>query len=121
MRINKYIIGAYGSLFTDGLDVIRLTTKDGLTASEQPGAEMGYIDGQYYQDQEDRTAAQSHPDFKIQVLYSNPEVFGGGEANLMPQFPYYTGSNHAWLFGAPDGFRDGIILVLTSGAEPVEY
>jgi len=123
MRVNKYILGAYGSLFTEGMDVIRLTTKDGLTAAEQPGAEMGYIDGQYYQDSEDPSSARSHPDFKIQVLYSNPEVHGGGEGGLMPQFPYYTSDTNAFMFGAPDGFRDGIILVLTSGANaaPVEY
>jgi len=121
MRVNKYMLGGYGSPRTDGMDVIRLTTLEGFAASTQGGAIMGYIDGQYYQDHSDPLRQSSHPDFDIQVTYSNPEVYGGGERGLMPQFPYYAVGSRAWLFGAPDGFRDGVILVLTSGSDSEKF
>ncbi len=123
MRVNKYILGGYGSPRTDGMDVIRLTTYDGQAASTQGSAIMGYISGNFYQDHssEDRKEQYSHPDFDIQVTYSNPEVFGGGERGLMPQFPYYTAGSRGWMFGAPDGFRDGVILVLTSGSDSEKF
>jgi len=121
MRVNKYILGGYGSPRTDGMDVIRLTTKEAQAASTQGGAISGMISGQYYQDHSDPGRAASHPDFDVQVGYSNPEVYGGGERDLMPQFPYYDAGTRAWLFGAPDGFRDGVILVLTAGSDSAKF
>jgi hypothetical protein len=50
----------------------------------------------------------------VQVGYSNPEVFGGGARGLMPQFPFYDTLTGEWLYGAPDGYPDGIVLVITS-------
>jgi len=110
----RYILGAYGSPRTEGLDVIRLTSVDGYTASVMDGASSGAILGQYYQDHEDPFREASHPDFDARVTYSNPEVFGGGYEGLMPQFPYYESGTGQWIFGAPDGYADGVILVLTS-------
>ena len=121
MRVNKYILGGYGSPRTDGMDVIRLTTKEAQAASTQGGAISGMISGQYYQDHSDPLRQASHPDFDVQVGYSNPEVYGGGERDLMPQFPYYDAGTRAWLFGAPDGFRDGVILVLTAGSDSAKF
>jgi len=112
--VNKYILGAYGSQRTAGLDVIRITTRDGFAASEMPGADTGIIAGEYYQDHANPARSASHPDFSIQIKYSNPETMGGGEQGLMPQFPYYEAGTRAWMFGAPDGYKDGIILTLTS-------
>ena len=86
------------------------------------GAMTGFIYGEYYQDNMNPEAAQSHPDFpNLKVLYSNPEVFGGGARDLMPQFPYYESRSNAWLFGAPDGHRDGVILVLTAGGDSSKF
>jgi type II secretory pathway pseudopilin PulG len=113
MRVNKYMLGAYGSLRTEGLDVIRLTTKEGEAASVAPGAIDGMIEGQYYQDHNDTSREASHPGFTARVGYSNPEVFGGGDKGLMPQFPYYSFGTRKWIYGAPDGYPDGIVLVLT--------
>lgn len=109
--IDKYMLGAYGSLRTEGLDVIRLTTLEGHTGSTWGGMQ-GYIHNQFYQDHSDPFAERSHHDFNVRVNYSDPEVFGGGEKGLMPQFPYYDWGIHDWLYGAPDGHKDGIILVL---------
>ena len=121
MRVNKYILGGYGSPRTDGLDVIRLTTEEGAAASTQGGAISGKISGQTYQDHSDPMRDASHPDFDVEIGYSNPEVFGGGERGLMPQFPYYQAGTRGWLFGAPDGYRDGVILVLTSGSDSEKF
>jgi prepilin-type N-terminal cleavage/methylation domain-containing protein len=123
IRVNKYMIGGYGSPRTDGMDVIRLTCEDGQTASI-PGLTSphdGIMDGQFYQDHNDLDRDASHPDFDVEVAYANPEVFGGGERSIMPQFPYYTSGTKAWLFGAPDGYRDGVILVLTSGSDSAKF
>lgn len=122
MRVNKYMLGGYGSPRTDGLDVIRMTTLEGQAASTQGGAIAGAITSQNYQDHTDPEADRSHPDFdEVEVYYSNPEVYGGGERGLMPQFPYYESGTKAWMFGAPDGFRDGVIIVLTSGSDSEKF
>lgn len=122
MRVNRYIIGGYGSPRTDGEDVIRLTTLEGQAASTQGGAISGMISGQYYQDHSNPTANRSHPDFpNVRVGYSNPEVFGGGERGLMPQFPYYQSGTKSFMYGAPDGFRDGVVIALTSGSDSKQF
>jgi prepilin-type N-terminal cleavage/methylation domain-containing protein len=121
MRVNKYILGGYGSPRTDGMDVIRLTTLEGQAASTQGGAMSGYISGQTYQDHSNPGRDASHPDYDIEVNYSNPEVFGGGSRGIMPQFPYTDAGSEAWLFGASDGYRDGVILVLTSGSDSAKF
>jgi type II secretory pathway pseudopilin PulG len=113
-KIDKYMLGAYGSLRTEGLDVIRLTSKEGQAACLMSGAFRGSIQDQFYQDHSNPEREASHPSFNVRVTYSNPEVFGGGEKGLMPQFPYYDAEMREWLYGAPDGFPDGIIIVLTS-------
>ncbi|MCX6644833.1 MAG: hypothetical protein NTY09_00525 [bacterium] len=111
--IDKYMLGAYGSLRTDGLDVIRLTAKSGQTASTMNSAIQGFIIDEYYQDHTNLNREASHPNFDCRVNYSNPEVFGGGARGLMPQFPYFESFGGEWIYGAPDGFPDGIVLVLT--------
>lgn len=124
MRVNKYMLGGYGSPRTDGMDVIRLTIATGEAASTQGGAMAGAISGQFYWNQSAASFPpnSSHPDFPlVQVQYSNPEVFGGGKRGVMPQFPYYQVGTKAWMFGAPDGFRDGVILVLTSGSDSEKF
>jgi hypothetical protein len=120
-RLDKYFLGVYGSLSSEGLDVIRLTTMECQSASVQSGSFQGAIDGQYYQDNSDPSHESSHPDFNILVQYSNPEVFGGGARGLMPQFPYYESGTNAFLYGAPDGYPDGIILTITDTRNLVEY
>jgi hypothetical protein len=108
--VDKYMLGAYGSLRTEGLDVIRLTAKDGRAACAMSGATNGTIYGEFYQDNSDPAREASHPEFDMRVQYSNPEVFGGGAKGLMPQFPYYERVSHKWIYGAPDGYPDGIGL-----------
>lgn len=112
--INRYILGGFGSHRIDGEDMIRLTTKRGLIAADNPDALCGFIPEQYYQDHYDTRAPQSHNDIEFKISYSHPEVMGAGRAGLMPTFPYYYYRAGDWLYGAPDGYVDGIIVIYTS-------
>ena len=56
-----------------------------------------------------------------------PEVCGGGDAFTGPFYPYNRGddgegfSYGQFIYGAPDGHPDGVILVLTAGADVETY
>jgi len=97
---DRYLLGGYGSTRTKGIDCIRLTMQDGKTANNI----RGYL-GEFY---------EIHPDYGWNVHLSTPEVFGGGEKGVLPTFPYYD-ENGEWVYGAPDGYPDGIIILLTPG------
>lgn len=107
-RIDKYFLGGYGSMRTDGQDVIRLTDVNGAACDNI----SGYGSGGYY---------EPHPRYPktatTRIYFSSPEVFGGGCRGKMPYFPYLDPTTGEWLFGAPDGYRDGIIIALTSGSD----
>ena len=44
-------------------------------------------------------------------------VTGGGDAWTGPYYPYESGPKGAYIYGSPDGHRDGIIMTLAAGAE----
>jgi prepilin-type N-terminal cleavage/methylation domain-containing protein len=113
-KVNRYILGGYGSLKTEGWDIIRLTTKRGSIAADISGSIAGYIPNQYYEDHWNPNHPASHPSLDFRILYCNPEVMGGGEFRLMPMFPYYYSRPNAWIYGAPDGYADGVVIVYTS-------
>ena len=48
-----------------------------------------------------------------------PAVFGGGDHNNAPAFPADRDPKYMghFIYGAPDGVRDGIILTLNTGEE----
>jgi hypothetical protein len=48
-----------------------------------------------------------------------PAVFGGGDHNTAPYYPADRDPESLghFIYGAPDGVKDGVILVLTTGAE----
>jgi len=48
-----------------------------------------------------------------------PAVFGGGDHTLGPWWPADRDPNNLghFVYGAPDGVKDGLILILTTGAE----
>ena len=110
-RIDRYYLGGFGSMRTDGQDVIRLTINDGRTANNR----FGYVN----LPQTDHY--EPHPSFTrtegTQILFSSPECFGGGKRGTMPYFPYLDPVTNDWMYAAPDGFRDGVIITLTSGTD----
>lgn len=105
-RINRYMIVGFGSPRTDGMDVIRNTNIDGKVINNMEG----YTEDATY---------RSHPNYphtlQSRIFFSSPEVCGGGEKGTMPYFPYIDPKSGEWIFGAPDGYRDGVIIVLIGG------
>jgi len=106
-RIDRYFLGGFGSMRTDGVDVVRLTNVAGEACDNM----SGYGDG-YYEPHPKYTRTTSTP-----IYFSSPEIFGGGYRGKMPYFPYIDPATNEWLYGAPDGYRDGIIICLTSGTD----
>ncbi|MEO7993554.1 MAG: prepilin-type N-terminal cleavage/methylation domain-containing protein [bacterium] len=117
--VNQYYLGTYGSLQTRGQDVIRLTD---LRTGPQSGAfpinnRGGWQDNVGYKPHPDYpwTGAATDPYSKIH--FSGPEVFGGGDTNNMPLFPPWVPHSSDLIFGAPDGYTDGIVMTLNSGSD----
>jgi len=113
---DRYILGAYGSFYTPGLDVIRLEdhTPDGL--------EILYRMPPPWPDPPDMGFGMAQircgwPPWTGGGGCGLPEVSGGGDAYTGPYFPYDSGPKKGWYYGAPDGQKDGIILVLAAGSE----
>lgn len=116
MRITRYFMGGYGSPRTQGIDVIRLTNVDGSHAENMTGTVQS---GDVY---------ETHPDFCDEdddpfweVLLSTPECMGGGSRGTAPTFPYWKDYNREWLYGAPDGYKDGVIITLISGSDSHKF
>lgn len=107
-RIDRYFLGGFGSMRTDGMDVVRLTDVSGAAINNL----TGYYGGGNYAPHPNYTRTQSTP-----VIFSSPELFGGGEKGKMPYFPYLDPASGDWLYGAPDGYADGVIIALTSGTD----
>lgn len=107
-RIDRYFLGGYGSMRTDGMDVLRLTDLAGAAIDNM----SGYTGGGTYEPHPNYMKTQSSP-----ISFSSPECFGGGQRGKMPYFPYLSPKSGDWIYGAPDGYRDGIIIALTSGTD----
>lgn len=117
-QVNTYFLGGYGSQRSEGIDVIRLI-------SFSSGRAVNNLNGY-------DTAAgfyRPHPDFPATGNYtgangeqgivrcSTPEVSGGGDRLNNPFFPPLAPKSRDWLYGAPDGYRDGVVITLTSGVD----
>jgi prepilin-type N-terminal cleavage/methylation domain-containing protein len=118
-RITRYMLGGYGSPRTQGIDVIRLTCVSGDAANNYSGVIDDPCSGDVY---------ETHQEFKDnggapfwEVLISTPEVMGGGSRGTAPVFPYWKPFNREWLYGAPDGFKDGVIITLIAGSDSAKF
>jgi hypothetical protein len=115
-QTNRYILCAYGSQSQEGMDIIRLhdRTPDGEEILyrmpgpwlDPPSMSMGYAQ-----------LRVGWPPWTGNGGCGLPEVSGGGDAYTGPYFPYDSGPKGEYIYGSPDGHRDGIILVLASGSE----
>ncbi|MEO7993549.1 MAG: type II secretion system protein [bacterium] len=114
---NRYIMGTYGAFGTRGQDVIRLETRD-------------FDGGRLWYHQPPPWNPTSPTDYSdIFCGYGDgtqggeglPEVAGGGDAYDGPWYPYDfpKGDYGDYIYGAPDGVPDGVILILHAGADGV--
>ncbi|MCG3152321.1 MAG: hypothetical protein GEEBNDBF_01615 [bacterium] len=117
--INTYFLGAYGSLQSKGQDVIRLTD---LRTGPQAGAfpinnRGGWQDNVRYRPHPDYPWTGNVNDAYGNIKFSGPEVYGGGSSQAMPYFPPWVPKSQDFIFGAPDGYQDGIVMTLSSGSD----
>jgi len=95
---DRYILGGFGHETTKGLDGYRLTGAGEYV--HQPGAD----------------------NFIYDVPLLLPEVFGGGDAENNPFFPYEPiDPGVEFYYGAPDGLEDGLILILTDSGQSTNF
>lgn len=114
-HFNRYIMGGYGAEGTLGIDVIRLIwfNPDGETLFWR-----------------------CPPPYPFDCFYLGyelfggfgdpgglPEVFGGGDEWNGPWNPYNKSDTNPdeFIYGAPDGVPDGVVLVLTNGSEVEKF
>lgn len=105
-EVNRYIMGAYGSYTTEGQDVIR-------------------IEGRNYSGQQ--VYYRFPPPWSAGALVEQctlnngllPVIMGGGNNAQGPWFPPNRSVDYpnAFIYGAPDGYPDAVMLVLTAGEE----
>jgi hypothetical protein len=122
-HFNRYMLGGYGAEGTMGSDVIRLEAFK-PTPPGEPETE--------------RVLWQCPPPFGVKYCFECgyelfdgnfgvpgglPEVFGGGDAYNGPWNPYNKSKEHPdeFIYGSPDGVKDGVILILTNGSEVEKY
>jgi prepilin-type N-terminal cleavage/methylation domain-containing protein len=125
-HFNRYIIGGYGAEGTIGRDVIRLEAWASEAAEEgnQPSTENQlywrcpppFTEDSFYCGYTKFTGGWGEPG-------GLPDVFGGGDGDTGPSWPYNKSAEHPdeFIYGAPDGVPDGVILVLTNGSEVDAY
>lgn len=113
---DRYLLCAYGSYETEGMDIIRVhdRTPDGQEIlyrmpppwPDPPSMSFGYAQ-----------IRVGWPPWTGSGGCGLPEVSGGGDAYIGPYYPYDSGPTGEYIYGSPDGHKDGIILVLAAGAE----
>ena len=96
-KFTTYLLGGFGAKETPGEDVIRLMRIPGQDYYAKPEPVF--------------------PDINIAL----PEVFGGGDVNRYPVFPPKDMTDNDWIYGAPDGVKDGVVAVLTSSGNNKNY
>ena len=107
-----YMLGTFGAEETRGMDVVRLVNTD------SNNNQLSY-----------RTPPESGLNIPIGIDGVNgnglPELFGGGDREHGPVWPYNYDIDKTGIeevrFGAPDGFIDGVIMVLTSTGNNQEF
>jgi prepilin-type N-terminal cleavage/methylation domain-containing protein len=119
-HVLRYMLGVYGSQRTPGRDCIRLQD---VTPDDTHAILWWRYPPPFPDPPESGTP-------RIQVGYTGeigrpmglPAVFGGGDHNTAPHYPADRDPKSLghFIYGAPDGVKDGVILILTTGAEKSE-
>ena len=114
-RITRYLLCGYGSIRTEGLDVIRLTDRDGHVANNT----SGFLATDKYVTHGDFCDEDGKPLWEVYL--STPECMGGGSKGTCPTFPYWQSYGKSWIYGAPDGYSDGVIITLIAGSDSPKF
>jgi prepilin-type N-terminal cleavage/methylation domain-containing protein len=114
--ILRYMLGVYGAQSNPGKDIIRLQ-------EVTPNDDQEQI---YWRLQPPWPGLDDYPcgyTGRINEPLGLPACFGGGNATMGPFWPPDRDpkSLMQFIYGAPDGVRDGIIHVLTAGAEKQSF
>lgn len=120
-KMNRYILGGYGSTRTEGFDCIRLepVTFDGRDDIyyRLPPPWFKYARSSGIKCSYNLSEGTSNSESGL------PEVCGGGDGFTGPFYPYNRGddaegfSYGQYIYGAPDGHPDGVILIRTPGED----
>jgi hypothetical protein len=120
------MMGAYGSYTTEGVDAIRLEDRTATGTVLRycfppPWPQNGV--GGYLGITLGYGCVGSGNDWGAGWTTGLPEVCGGGNANRGPAFPPDRDPdfNNQFIYGAPDGHPDAVILVLNAGDEVQAY
>lgn len=117
--VSRYLLGVYGAYTSEGVDAIRLeqhcnTCPDGSDTNGMryrlPGPFGSYVFTLSWMPLSDRRGGM-------------PEVAGGGNDAQGPWLPYDQSKEYpgAFIYGAPDGHSDALILLLTPGDEVIAW
>ncbi|MEO7994829.1 MAG: type II secretion system protein [bacterium] len=112
--VARYMVGVYGAYTSEGYDAIRLEDRCDTCGSAmryQLPSPFDYYDFRLtWKPQHDRSGGM-------------PEVAGGGSETKGPWLPYDQSEEYrnSFIYGAPDGHPDAVILVLTAGEEVTAY
>ncbi len=120
-HVSRYMLGVWGSHRDEGMDVIRLQER-----IPNPGSKQLYW--RYpppFPDPPDSGFPRVSCSYAVSSSGQGesggglPAVFGGGGFDRGPAFPADRDSKHLghFIYGAPDGLKDGVILTLDAGNE----
>lgn len=117
--MNLYILGCYGSTRTEGMDIIRLESRNWDNTDD-----IHYrLPPPWYRHARKSGIKCSYgmdTDYSSKIGSGLPELSGGGDAFTGPVFPYNRGMDNEgynygkFIYGAPDGHPDGVIDVRCS-------
>lgn len=111
-HILRYMLGAWGSQRNPGVDCIRLQE----VTPDDAGTQIYWHMPPPWQGADDYPCGYTG---RIGSPLGLPAVFGGGDHSNGPYWPADRDPSSLghFIYGAPDGVRDGIILNLSTGAE----
>jgi hypothetical protein len=118
-HILRYMLGVWGSSRSPGWDVIRLQDVEPILKG---GPEVYWRFPPPFPEPPAQPSVKCGYTGRIGEPMGLPAVFGGGDPQTGPYYPADRDPTSLgnFIFGAPDGVKDGIILTLHTGAEKSE-
>jgi len=115
-HVLRYMLGVWGSQRNPGKDVIRLQEY----TPDDDAIQLWWRYPPPFPDPPESGSPRVACGYAISAQSGGlPAVFGGGGHDRGPAYPYDRDKKYmgVFIYGAPDGCRDGIILTLDTGQE----